>query len=223
MQRNGDNIMSFTYAELKTAIQDYTENTETTFVNSLDIFIKNAEERILKIAQLEVFRKNQTGNLTASNQYLALPSDYLEPFSLSFTNGSNKEFVLFKDVNFVQSFNPNNSTTGAPRYYAQFDIDNFILGPTPDAAYAVELHYFYRPASLTSVGDNNTTWLSTNASVALLYGSLIEAYTFMKGEADLVQNYTQRFTEAMSRVKNFGESQEVTDAYRTGLILREKT
>ena len=215
--------MSFTYAELKTAIQDYTENTETTFVNSLDIFIKNAEERILKIAQLEVFRKNQTGNLTASNQYLALPSDYLAPYSLSFTNGNNKEFVLFKDVNFVQSFNPNNSTTGAPRYYAQFDIDNFILGPTPDAAYAVELHYFYRPASLTSVGDNNTTWLSTNASVALLYGSLIEAYTFMKGEADLVQNYTQRFTEAMSRVKNFGESQEVTDAYRTGLILREKT
>ena len=215
--------MSFTYAELKTAIQDYTENTETTFVNSLDIFIKNTEERILKIAQLEVFRKNQGGNMTANNQYLALPTDYLAPYSLSFTSGNNKEFVLFKDVNFVQSFNPNNSTTGAPRYYAQFDIDNFILGPTPDAAYAVELHYFYRPASLTSVGDNNTTWLSTNASVALLYGSLIEAYTFMKGEADLVQNYTQRFTEAMSRVKNFGESQEVTDAYRPGLILREKT
>lgn len=215
--------MSFTYAELKTAIQDYTENTETTFVNSLDIFIKNTEERILKIAQLEVFRKNQSGNMAANNQYLALPSDYLAPYSLSFTSGGNKEFVLFKDVNFVQSFNPNNSTAGAPRYYAQFDIDNFILGPTPDAAYAVELHYFYRPASLTSVGDNNTTWLSTNASVALLYGSLIEAYTFMKGEADLVQNYTQRFTEAMSRVKNFGESQEVTDAYRTGLILREKT
>jgi len=215
--------MSFTYAELKTAIQDYTENTETTFVNNLDIFIKNTEERILKIAQLEVFRKNQGGSLTAGNEYLALPNDYLAPFSLSFTNGSNKEFVLFKDVNFVQSFNPNNSTTGAPRYYAQFDIDNFILGPTPDAAYNVELHYFYRPLSLTASGDNGTTWLSTNASVALLYGSLIEAYTFMKGEADLVQNYTQRFTEAMSRVKNFGESQEVTDAYRTGLILREKT
>ena len=215
--------MSFTYAELKTAIQDYTENTETTFVNNLDIFIKNTEERILKIAQLEVFRKNQGGNMTANNQYLTLPTDYLAPYSLSFTSGNNKEFVLFKDVNFVQSFNPNGATAGAPRYYAQFDIDNFILGPTPDAAYAVELHYFYRPASLTSVGDNNTTWLSTNASVALLYGSLIEAYTFMKGEADLVQNYTQRFTEAMSRVKNFGESQEVTDAYRTGLILREKT
>ena len=215
--------MSFTYAQLKTAIQDYTENTETTFVNSLDIFIKNTEERILKIAQLEVFRKNQSGNMSANNQYLGLPSDYLAPYSLSFTSGGNKEFVLFKDVNFVQSFNPNNSTTGAPRYYAQFDIDNFILGPTPDAAYDVELHYFYRPASLTAGAEDGTTWLSTNASVSMLYGSLIEAYTFMKGEADLVQNYTQRFTEALSRVKNFGESQEVTDAYRTGLILREKT
>ena len=215
--------MSFTYAQLKTAIQDYTENTETTFVNSLDIFIKNTEERILKIAQLEVFRKNQSGNLTASNQYLALPSDYLAPYSLSFTTGGNKEFVLFKDVNFVQSFNPDDGTTGAPRYYAQFDIDNMILGPTPDAAYPVELHYFYRPPSLTAGAEDGTTWLSTNASVSMLYGSLIEAYTFMKGEADLVQNYTQRFTEALSRVKNFGESQEVTDAYRTGLILREKT
>lgn len=214
--------MSFTYDQLKTAIQDYTENTETTFVNNLDIFIKNAEERILKIAQLEVFRKNQSGNLTASNQYLALPSDYLAPFSLSLTNGSDKEFVLFKDVNFVQSFNPDGAT-GVPRYYAQFDIDNFILGPTPDSNYAVELHYFYRPLSLTQKAGNETTWLSTNASVALLYGSLIEAYTFMKGEGDLIQNYTQRFTEALSRVKNFGESQEVTDAYRTGLILREKT
>lgn len=214
--------MSFTYDELKSAIQDYTENTETTFVNSLDIFIKNAEERILKIAQLEVFRKNQSGNLTSSNQYLALPSDYLAPFSLSLMNGSDKEFVLFKDVNFVQSFNPDGAT-GVPRYYAQFDIDNFILGPTPDSNYAVELHYFYRPLSLTQKAGNETTWLSTNASVALLYGSLIEAYTFMKGEGDLIQNYTQRFTEALSRVKNFGESQEVTDAYRTGLILREKT
>ena len=221
--------MSFTYAELKTAIQNYTENTETTFVNSLDIFIKNTEERILKIAQLEVFRKNQTGTLTpysddnTNSQFLTLPSDFLAPFSLSYTKNSVKEFMLFKDVNFLQSFNPNNATTGEPRYYAQYDITHFILAPTPDAAYSVELHYFYRPASLTAGADSGTTWLSTNASVALLYGSLIEAYTFMKGEADLVQNYTQRFTEAMSRVKNFGESQEVTDAYRTGMILREKT
>ena len=215
--------MSFTYAEMKQAIQDYTENTETTFVNNLNVFIRNAEERILKIAQLEVFRKNTVGNLTSSNKYLAVPSDYLAPYSLSLTNGSNKEFVLFKDVNFVQSFNPNGSTEGVPRYYAMYDIDNFILGPTPDSNYEVELHYFYRPQSLTSVGDSGTTWLSENASVALLYGCLIEAYTFMKGEPDLVQNYDQRFTEALSRVKNFGESQEVTDAYRTGLIMRAKT
>ena len=215
--------MSFTYAQLKQAIQDYTENTETTFVSNLSIFIQNAEERILKTAQLEVFRKNQAGNMTTGNQYLALPSDYLAPFSLCFTNGTDKEFVLFKDVNFVQSFNPSASTTGAPRYYAQFDIDNYILAPTPNSDYDVEIHYFYRPASLTAGGDSGTTWLSTNASVALLYGSLVEAYTFMKGEADLVANYNQRFGEALSRVKNFGESQEVTDAYRTGLILREKT
>jgi len=215
--------MSFTYSELKQAIQNYTENTETTFVSSLDVFIKNTEERILKIAQLEVFRKNQLGNVTQDNAYLALPSDYLAPFSLSILSENNKTFVLFKDVNFIQSFNPNSATSGVPRYYGQFDIDNFILGPTPDGNYAVELHYFYRPASLTAGADSGTTWLSTNASVAMLYGSLIEAYTFMKGEANLLQNYTQRFTEALSRVKNFGESQEVTDAYRTGLIVREKT
>tara|TARA_A100000171_G_scaffold49735_1_gene59441 strand:+ start:339 stop:986 length:648 start_codon:yes stop_codon:yes gene_type:complete len=215
--------MSFTLSELKTAIQDYTENTETTFVNNLNIFIKNAEERILKIAQLEVFRKNVSGTMTSGDKFLAAPTDFLAPFSLSITNSSNKEFLLFKDVNFIQSFNPDSSTTGVPRFYAQFDITNFIIGPTPNSSYTVELHYFHRPASLTAGADSGTTWLSTNAYVALLYGSLIEAYTFMKGENDLIQNYTQRFTEAMSRVKNFGESQEVTDAYRTGLILREKT
>ena len=215
--------MSFTYDSLKQAIQDYTENTETTFVNNLDLFIKNTEERILKIAQLEVFRKNASGALTASNKFLAVPSDYLASYSVCITNGSDKEFLLFKDVNFVQSFNPDPATTGVPRYYAQFDLGNFILGPTPNSNYAVDIHYFYRPTSLTAGAGSGTTWLSTNASVALLYGSLIEAYTFMKGEVDLVQNYTQRFTEALSRVKNFGESQEVTDAYRTGLILREKT
>tara|TARA_R110002012_G_scaffold76709_1_gene193928 strand:+ start:937 stop:1584 length:648 start_codon:yes stop_codon:yes gene_type:complete len=215
--------MSFTYDSLKQAIQDYTENTETTFVNNLDLFIKNTEERILKIAQLEVFRKNASGALTASNKFLAVPSDYLASYSVCITNGSDKEFLLFKDVNFVQSFNPDPATTGVPRYYAQFDVSNFILGPTPNSNYAVDIHYFYRPASLTAGAGSGTTWLSTNASVALLYGSLIEAYTFMKGEGDIIQNYTQRFTEALSRVKNFGESQEVTDAYRTGLILREKT
>ena len=215
--------MSFTYDELKTTIQNYTENTETAFVNSLDTFIKNAEERILKITQLRVFRKNMESSLSPGNEYIELPDDYLAPFSFSFVKDGRKEFLMFKDVNFIQSFNPNRLTTGAPRYYAQFDTENFILGPTPDEAYDVEIHFFYRPESLTVTGDDGTTWLSRNASVALLYGSLIEAYTFMKGEPDLIENYSRRFTEAMSRVKNFGEAQEVTDAYRTGLIRRGKT
>jgi len=215
--------MSFTYAELKSAIQDYTQNTETSFVNNLPIFIRNAEERILKNVQLTLFRKNATANLTASNKYLAAPSDYLAPFSLSFTNdSSDKIFLEYKDVNFIQEFTPNPATTGFPRYYALFDVDNFIIAPTPDSSYAVELHYFYRPVSLTAGADGATTWLSTNAEVALLYGALIEAYTYMKGEPDIMQDYDKRFSEAVVALKNFGEAKEVTDAYRTGLIIRDK-
>ena len=215
--------MSFTYDELKTAIQDYTQNTETSFVNNLPVFIRVAEERILKNVQLTLFRKNATANMTASNQYLAAPSDFLAPFSLSYTDGDgNKDFLEYKDVNFVQEFNPDASTTGAPRYYAYFDVSSFLIGPTPDSSYAVELHYFYRPASLTSGSGSSTTWLSTNAEVALLYGCLIEAYTYMKGEADVMQEYEKRFAEAVISLKNFGEAKEVTDAYRTGLIIRDK-
>ena len=215
--------MSFTYDQLKTAIQDYTQNTETSFVNNLPVFIRVAEERILKNVQLTLFRKNATANMTASNQYLAAPSDFLAPFSLSYTDGDgNKDFLDYKDVNFVQEFNPDASTTGAPRYYAYFDVSSFLIGPTPDSSYAVELHYFYRPASLTSGSGSSTTWLSTNAEVALLYGCLIEAYTYMKGDQDLMGEYEKRFAEAVISLKNFGEAKEVTDAYRTGLIIRDK-
>lgn len=214
--------MSFTYATLKTAIQNYTENDETTFTNNLDIFIKNVEERILKNAELSLFRKNVSGGMSSSNQYLAAPSDFMAPFSLSFTSSSVKSFLDFKDVNFVQTFNPNSSTTGSPRYYAQFDVDNFILAPTPDSSYTTELHYFYRPASLTAGASDGTTWLSINATQALLYGSLIEAYTFMKGEPDLMQEYEKRFSEAMIGVKMLGESKEVTDQYRDGMVVRPK-
>ena len=133
--------MSFTFATLKTAIQNYTENTETTFVDSLSTFIIQAEERILKNVQLSNFRKNATAAFTSSNQYLACPSDFLSPFSLSFVNSSSeKVFLDYKDVNFVQTFNPNSSTTGDPRYYALFDTDNFVIGPTPSASSNVELH-----------------------------------------------------------------------------------
>ena len=215
--------MSFTYAELKTAIQDYTENDETSFVNNLPIFIRQAEERILKNVQLSLFRKNVSGNMSQNNPYLACPSDFLAPFSLSFVDANNdKTFLEFKDTDFVQSFNPDSTTTGDPRFYAVFDIDNFILGPTPSAASAVELHYFYRPASLTAGAEGATTWLSENAQMAMLYGSLIEAYIYMKGEQDIMAQYEKRFAEAMTGMKMLGENKEVTDDYRTGMLVRPK-
>ena len=215
--------MSFTLATLKTAIQDYTENTETTFVNNLPLFIRAAEERILKSVQLSFFRKNVTANFSASDQFLAIPSDFLAPFSLSFTDSSsNKNFLDFKDVNFLQEFTPNDATTGTPRYYAVFDVSNFIIAPTPASALAVELHYYYRPGSLTAGGDSGTTWLSENAELALLYGSLYEAYTFMKGEADVLQNYNARLVEAISTLKMLGEAKEVTHEYRAGKVVRQK-
>ena len=210
--------MSFTLTTLKQSIQDWTQNSETTFVNELDFFIINAEERIFKVVDLDYFRKNVTGGLTTGNKFLQKPSDYLSTFSLSFVNSSNQNvFLLQKDVNYVQEFTPNPSTTGSPRFYSSFDVDNFIVAPTPDADYVAELHYYYRPASLTT-DDSGTTWISTNAPDALLYACLVEAYTFMKGETDLIQLYTARFTEAMSRLKVYGEAFENTDAYREGLV-----
>jgi len=215
--------MSFTYAQLQTAIQDYTENSETSFVTNLSTFITQAEERILKSVQLSLFRKNVSGGMTNANRFLACPSDYLAPFSLSFVDASGDHvFLDFKDPDYVQSFNPDATTVGLPRYYAVFDVDNFILGPTPNAAYDVELHYFYRPASLTAGASGGTTWLSENASIALLYGSLIEAYIFMKGEPDMMALYEKRFAEAISGMKMLGEAKEVTDEYRTGQVRRPK-
>jgi hypothetical protein len=214
--------MSFTYAQLKQAIQDYTENDESTFVTNLPVFIRNAEEKILKLVQLTDFRKNAVGNLTSSNPYLNCPSDFLAPFSLSFTASGSKTFLDYKDVNFVQEFAPAPGTTGTPKYYAYFDRDNFIIGPTPDNDYAVELHYYYRPASLTSLAESGTSWLSENAPLTLLYGSLLEANIFMKGEPDTMASYQQSFDMALAGMKQFGESKEVTDNYRTGMLIRPK-
>jgi len=210
--------MTMTYGELKQAIQDYTENDETTFVNNLPLFIRLAEERILKSVQLNLFQKNQAGTMTTGNQYLAAPSDFLAPFSLSIDVSGDAEFLLFKDLDFVQTYTPDPTTTGQPRYYAQFDVDNFILAPTPDANYTVDIHYLYRPASLTAGADSGTSWLSTNAEIALLYGSLVEAYTFMKGDPNLMQMYMQRYGEGVSRLKNLGEAQETIDEYRYGTL-----
>jgi len=285
--------MSFTYTQLKTAIENYTENNETSFISNLPLFIRLTEERILKNVQLSLFRKNVAGAMSASNKFLSVPSDFLAPFSLSFTDSSgDTTFVDFKDPEFVQTYTPNPATTGAPRYYAMYDLDNFILGPTPNSSFASELHYFYRPESLTqssytltltsvtgtftandtitggtsgessgvnsvpnttslivvipssnyTVGetitaspsgatatvsalgaDTTLTWLSENAEMAMLYGSLSEAYLYMKGDPQTMQMYMQRFGEAAGRLKNLGEAQEVTDEYRTGQLIRAKT
>ena len=191
--------MAFTYDELKQALQDYSENDETSFVNNLPLFIRLTEERILKSVQLTLFRKNVAGVMTSGNQYLSSPTDFLAPFSLSYTDGNS-------DAN-----------------YASFDVDNFIIGPTPNSNYVVDLHYFYRPVSITAGAGSGTTWLSENAEIALLYGSLIECGTYMKGEQDTMGMYQSRFQEAMGRLKNMGEAQEVTDQYRTGQIVRIKS
>jgi hypothetical protein len=215
--------MSYTYSTLKSAIQNYTDSTETTFVANLDNFIETAEQRILNSIDLQYFRKNVTGTVTANDQYLGVPTDYLASFSLSVISSSNKEFLLEKDVNFVQSINPKSATTGTPKYYAFFDINNFILAPTPSANAVAELHYFYRPDSLTAGGDSGTTWLSTNAPNAMLYGSLVEAYIYLKGEPDLMKLYTDRFMESLVRLKDYGEARENSDAYRRGLPTRERS
>jgi len=215
--------MSFTYAQLKTAIQDYTENDETSFVNNLPLFIRMAEERILKGVQLNLFQKNQSGVMATGNEYLAAPTDFLAPFSLSIDVSGAKEFLLFKDLDFIQTYNPNSTTTGQPQYYAQFDVDNFIIAPTPDANYTVDIHYLYRPASLTVGTDSGTSWLSETAELTLLYASLIEAYTYMKGDQNLMQLYNQRYMESMARLKNLGEAQETIDEYRRGPVLRGRT
>jgi len=215
--------MTMTYGQLKQAILDYTENNETSFVANLPLFIRLAEERILKNVQLNLFKKNQFGNMTTGNQYLAAPSDFLAPFSLSIEVGNNKEFLLFKDLDFVQSYTPNAATTGQPKYYAQFDVDNFIIGPTPDANYVVDIHYLYRPASLTAGSDSGTSWLSENAEITLLYGALIEAYTYMKGDMNLMQMYMSRLAEGIARLKNLGEAQETIDEYRMGRVQRQRT
>ena len=286
--------MSFTYTTLKTAIEDYTDNNEEGFLRNLPLFIEMTEERILKNVQLTTFQKNASGSMSSGNQFLETPSDFIAPFSLSATVDSKKVFLLFKDLDFVQTYNPDSTTTGTPIYYAQFDDENFIVGPTPNSNYAVELAYFYRPKSLTkssftltlvraagdvsfttadtvtgnlsgqsspvtsvtsdallnveipygsftvgetitgsssgatgvitSIGqDTTTTWLSDDGRMTLLYGCLSEAYTYMKGDADMMTLYEGRFREGLSRLKNLGEAQEIADEYRYGPIRKART
>jgi len=211
--------MAFTFTTLKTAIQDYTQNTETTFTSQLSRFILNAEERILKECQLDVFRKSSQGSATSGNQFLSKPTDFLSQNSLSVINSSSKEFLLYKQVTMLQDYTPDPATTGTPLYYADWDDETFLLAPTPDSNFTMELHYFYRPTSITTSGDG-TSWLGTNAELCLLYGSLCEAYVFMKGEPDLLKQYTERFLESIQWLKNLGEGKQTRDQYRYDRVRR---
>ena len=212
--------MAFTFTTLKTAIQEYTDNTETTFVSQLSRFIINAEERILKECQLDVFRRNSSGTLTADLKFLSKPSDFLAPYSLSVVNSSKNEFLLYKQVTFLQDYTPNPATTGVPLYYGDWNDSTFLVAPTPSSSFSVELHYFFRPESITAA-SSGTTWLGDNAELALLYGALVEAYTFMKGEQDLLTLYNVRFQESLQWLKNLGEGKQTRDEYRYDRLRRD--
>jgi len=211
------------YAQLVVAISDYTENTFQTV--DVNLFITQAEQRIYNSVQFPSLRKNVTGALTSGNKYLSCPDDFLSPYSLAIypAGGGDYIYLLNKDVNFMREAYPNPTSTGTPKYYALFGpavasstISNelsFILGPTPDAAYSAELHYYYYPESITSAG---TTWLGDNFDTVLLYGSLVEAYTYMKGEQDMMQLYNQKFMEALALAKRLGDGLERSDSYRSG-------
>jgi len=214
--------MSFTLTTLTASVQEWTQNDESTFVAEIPFFIKNAEERIFKTVDLDYFRKNVTGVATSGNKFLQKPSDYLATFSLSLVSSGSNVFLLQKDVNFLQEYHPDPTVTGTPKYYAQFDLTNFILAPTPNANFTAELHYYYRPASLTT-DDSGSTWISTNAPDALLYGTLVEAYTFMKGEQDLLNLYNGRYLESIARLKNYAEGRNYSDSFREGLVRQKQT
>ena len=212
-------MAGFTYATLKTAIQDYLDNTETTFVNNLNTFIQTTEERILKGVQLPVFRKNVTGRATQGNTYLATPSDFLSPFSLALIDSSgNYSYLLLKHVSWIRDYTPSATTEGLPLYYSQFDDNTFLLAPTPNATLDFELHYNYRPASLTSMQSSEQTWLSDNAPNAMLYGALVEGAVFMKEAPDTIMLYEQKFQEALALLKVLGEYKDVRDEARNDQI-----
>ncbi len=219
------------YAELFETIKGYVENdfpntswtgsdgsstVTLTSTEQINTFIEQAEQRVFNTVQLLDLRKNVTGNCTASNKYLSVPSDWLANFSLAVVDGDgNYEYLLNKDVSFIRQSFPNPNTEGLPYCYAYFDENSFILGPTPDDNYTVELHYFYYPQSIVTAG---TSWLGDNFDSVLLYGSLLEAYTFMKGEQDVIAEYQKRYDEAMNMLKMLGEGKNRQDQYRSGQV-----
>ena len=203
-----------TYTELVAAIKSYTENDYSTA--DINTFIENAEQRIYNTVQLPDLRKNVTGTMTSGNKYFSLPSDWLSTFSIAVISATNEyTYLLNKDVNFVRESFPDTDAPfyGKPEYYAIFDDTTMILGPTPDANYESELHYYYYPQSIVTAGS---TWLGNNFDTALLYGSLLEAAAFLKEEPDIITNYAARYAEAMELLLNLGEGKNRRDAYRSG-------
>jgi len=206
------------YTQLVNEIESYTENTFQTV--DINTFITQAEQRIYNSVHLPALRKNVTGSLTSGNKYLATPSDWLATFSLAVINANNEYlYLLNKDVNFIRQSFPDTDSDfyGEPQYYAVFDNNTFIVGPTPDANYNAELHYFYYPESITTVVGGQT-WLGDNFSSVLLYGSLLEAYTYMKGEADIIAGYQKRYDDAMQLLIQLGDGKNRQDAYRSGQV-----
>ena len=204
------------YAQLSQLIQDYCESTETSFVSNIPTFVQLAEERIYNSVQIPAIRKNVTGTMTADFQYFSLPSDWLSTFSLAVIDPvtNEYEYLLNKDVNFIRaSYPPPNTNKGKPQYYAIWDDASMILGPTPDQAYTAELHYYAYPASIVNAGNS---WLGDNYENVLLYGSLREAYTYLKGEADMMQYYEQKYQEAVQQLTRLGDGLNRQDAYRSG-------
>ncbi len=223
------------YTELSAAISAYTENTEQDFLNEIPVFVKQAEQRIYNTVQFPSLRKNVTGVVVSGNKYLSAPSDFLAVYSLAVitdygTANEAYEFLLNKDVNFIRQAYPTPASTGVPKYYALFGptvsgstITNelsLIMGPTPDAGYHVELHYYYYPESIVTA---NTSWLGDNFDSVLLYGSLVEAYTYMKGEQDMMTTYNQKYMEALGLAKRLGDGMERQDAYRSGQFRQKVT
>tara|TARA_R100000234_G_C4956025_1_gene159575 strand:- start:11 stop:640 length:630 start_codon:yes stop_codon:yes gene_type:complete len=202
------------YTELTSAIKEYTENTETTFVNNIPNFVRQTEERIFRKILIPELRKNVTTSLTSGNRFLAKPSDFLATFSVAVIDtDSNYAFLLHKDVNFIREAYPATGTTSQPVYYAHFDGDNFIVAPTPNSGYTVQMHYYYDPASIVTA---STSWLGDNAETVLLYGCLLEAYTFMKGEADIITFYKTRYEEALADLQKLADGRNKMDSYRNG-------
>jgi hypothetical protein len=216
------------YAELSAAIQAYTENTEADFVANIPVFVEQAEQRIYNSMQFPSIRKNVTGSVSTNNKYLGCPSDFLAVYSMAVVDGTGAyEYLLNKDVNFIRQAYPVPTDTGLPRYYALFgpqsnDVNEltFIVGPTPDATYVVELHYYYYPPSIVTA---STTWLGDNFDSVLLYGSLVEAYTYMKGEQDMMALYNGKYQEAVALAKRLADGMERQDAYRSGQFRQKVT